>query len=141
MNESQHHSEHETATEEGTESFGIDGTERRRQRPKDQEEQKRFYSGKKKTHTVKNNVIVTLEKRKVEYLGDTWEGKKYDKKICDAEGHEFPEGSTLYKDTGYQGYEPAGVNTRQPEKKPWGGELTVEEKEQNSLISRVRIIV
>ena len=42
MNESQHHSEHETATEEGTESFGIDGTERRRQRPKDQEEQKRF---------------------------------------------------------------------------------------------------
>jgi hypothetical protein len=145
MDESQQHSEHETepepATEAGTESFGIDGTERRRQRPKDQEEQKRFYSGKKKTHTVKNNVIVTMEKRRVEYLGSTWEGKKHDKKICDEEGHELPEGSTLYKDTGYQGYEPAGVNTRQPKKKPRGGELTVEEKEQNSLISRVRIIV
>jgi hypothetical protein len=138
MDESQ---QHETATEEGTDSFGIDGTERRRQRPKDQEEQKRFYSGKKKTHTVKNNVIVTMGKRRVEYLGDTWEGKKHDKKICDEEGHEFPEGSTLYKDTGYQGYEPAGVNTYQPKKKPRGGELTVEEKEQNSLISRVRIIV
>lgn len=61
---------------ESKESFIIDGTERRRQRPTDQEEQKRFYSGKKKTHTVKNNLIVTLGKRKVEYLGSTWEGKK-----------------------------------------------------------------
>jgi hypothetical protein len=145
MDESQQHSQHETGpeplTEAGTDSFGIDGTERRRQRPKDQKEQKRFYSGKQKTHTVKNNVIVTMGKRRVEYLGGTWEGKKHDKKICDEEGHEFPEGSTLYKDTGYQGYEPAAVNTRQPKKKPRGGELTVEEKQQNSLISRVRIIV
>jgi hypothetical protein len=145
MDESQQHSEEETesetATGQGMENFGIDGTERRRQRPKDPEKQKRFYSGKKKTHTVKNNVVVTMGKRKVEYLGSTWAGKKHDKKICDEEGHEFPEGSTLYKDTGYQGYEPAGVNTRQPKKKPRGGELTQEEKEQNSLISRVRIIV
>jgi hypothetical protein len=133
--------QYETATELEIEKFAIDGTERRRQRPKDQEEQKRFYSGKKKAHTVKNNLIVTLGKRRVEYLGDTWEGKKHDKKICDAEGHEFPEGSTLYKDTGYQGYEPAGVHTRQPKKKPRGRELTQEEKEQNSLISSVRIVV
>jgi len=123
-----------------TENFAIDGTERRRQRPKDQEEQKRFYSGKKKTHTVKNNVIVTLGKRRVEYLGSTWEGRKHDKNICDEEGHEFPEGSTLYKDTGFQGYEPAGVNTRQPRKKPRGGELTVVEREENSLISGMRIV-
>jgi hypothetical protein len=89
----------------------------------------------------KNNLIVTLGKRRVEYLGDTWEGRKHDKKICEEEGHEFPEGSTLYKDTGYQGYEPAGVHTRQPKKKPRGRELTQEEKEQNSLISSVRIVV
>ncbi len=143
MNESQQSSQHEieweTITE--TESFGIDGTERRRQRPKDQDKQKLFYSGKKKTHTVKNNVIVSMGKRKVEYLGCTWEGKKHDKKICDAEGHEFPEDSTLYQDTGYQGYQPAGVNIRQPKKKPRGRELTVAEKEQNALISSVRIIV
>jgi hypothetical protein len=138
MDESQ---QYESPTEVEKESFAIDGTERRRQRPKDQEEQKRFYSGKKKTHTVKNNLIVTLTNRRVEYLGHTWEGKKHDKKICDEEGHEFPEGSTLYKDTGFQGYEPAGVHTRQPKKKPRGGELTQEEKEQNSLISSMRIVV
>ena len=150
INES--HSEHEADFEkeldsetspkmESKESFAIDGTERRRQRPKDEEEQKRFYSGKKKCHTVKNNVIVTIGKRKVEYLGNTWEGKKHDKTICDTEKHEFPEGSTLYKDTGYQGYEPSGVNTFQPKKKPRGGELTLEEKELNSLISKLRITV
>jgi hypothetical protein len=138
MDESQQHG---SSTEVEKESFAIDGTERRRQRPSDQEEQKRFYSGKKKTHTVKNNVIVTLGKRRVEYLSGTWEGKKHDKKICDAESHEFPEGSILYKDTGFQGYEPAGVHTHQPKKKPRGGELTVAEKEQNSLISSMRIVV
>jgi hypothetical protein len=46
MDESQQHSQHETGpeplTEAGTDSFGIDGTERGRQRPKDAEEQKRF---------------------------------------------------------------------------------------------------
>jgi len=146
MDKSQQYGIHDEAatqqeTKPGTEKFAIDGTERRRQRPKDKEKQKQFYSGKKKTHTVKNNLIVTLGKRRVEYLGYTWEGKKHDKKICDAEGHEFPEGSILYKDTGYQGYEPAGVQTRQPKKKPRGRELTAQEKEQNALISSVRIVV
>ena len=146
MDESQQYGIHDEAatqleTEPETEKFAIDGTERRRQRPKDKEKQKQFYSGKKKTHTVKNNLIVTLGKRRVEYLGHTWEGKKHDKKICDVEGHEFPEGSILYKDTGYQGYEPAGVQTRQPKKKPRGRELTAAEKEQNALISSVRIVV
>jgi hypothetical protein len=140
IDESQECSGNETESETSTEKFAIDGTERRRQRPKDQEEQKRFYSG-KTNYTVKNNVIVTLGNRRMEYLGRTWEGKKHDKNICDEEGHEFPEGSTLYKDTGFQGYEPAGVHTRQPKKKPRGGELTFEEKEQNSLISKMRIIV
>jgi hypothetical protein len=138
---SENETENEAKLETSTEKYAIDGTERRRQRPKDKEEQKLFYSGKKKTHTVKNNVIVTLGNRRVEYLGHTWEGKKHDKTICDTEGHEFPEGVILYKDTGFQGYEPSGVHTRQPKKKPRGGELSFEEKEQNTLISRIRIIV
>jgi hypothetical protein len=131
----------ETSTEKEVCQYVIDGTERRRQRPTDNEEQNLFYSGKKKTHTVKNNVIVTVGNRRVEYLGHTWEGKKHDKTICDTEGHEFPEGIILYKDTGFQGYEPSGVHTFQPKKKPRGGELSIEEKEQNALISKIRIIV
>lgn len=127
--------------ESGETKFGIDGTERKIQRPKDNEEQKQYYSGKNKTHTVKNNIVVTLSRRQVKYLSGTYEGKKHDKKICDEEQPTFPEGSTLYKDTGFQGYEPAGINTQQPKKKPRGRELSEEDKQRNSLISKVRIIV
>jgi len=127
--------------ENGEIELGIDGTERKIQRPKDNEEQKQYYSGKKKAHTVKNNVVATLGSRQVKYLSDTYEGKKHDKKICDEEQPTFPEGSILYKDTGFQGYEPAGVKTKQPKKKPRGQELSEEDKQRNSLISKVRIIV
>ena len=34
--------------------FAIDGTERRRQRPQDKAAPKKYYSGKKKMHTIKN---------------------------------------------------------------------------------------
>lgn len=66
------------------------------------------------------------------YLSRTYEGKRHDKKIADEENYDFPPGSKLLKDTGFQGYRPAGVTTIQPKKKPRGGELTPTEK----LISR-----
>ena len=121
--------------------FAIDGAERRRQRPKDNERQKECDSGKKKTHTIKNNVVVTIKGRKVKYLSGTYGGRKHDKKICDEEGHAFPEGSVLYQDTGYQGYAPEGVDVKQPKRKPRGKELSDEDKERNGLISSVRIVV
>jgi Helix-turn-helix of DDE superfamily endonuclease/DDE superfamily endonuclease len=37
--------------------FMMDGTERPINRPKDKEDRKTYYSGKKKAHTVKNNII------------------------------------------------------------------------------------
>lgn len=126
---------------DGSDEIAVDGTERRVQRPKNPEKQKKCYSGKKKTHTVKNNVIVTTEGRKVKYLGKTCEGKKHDKKICDEERPTFPEGIVLYKDTGFQGYEPERAVCRQPKKKPRGGELTRFEKNQNVIVSSVRIVV
>lgn len=125
----------------GETEFAVDGTERRRQRPKDNEKQKEYYSGKKKAHTVKNNVVVTRQGRKIKYLSGTYAGKKHDKKICDEEQATFPEGSTLYQDLGFQGHTPAGVIIQQPKKKPRGKELSAEEKAQNRLISRLRIVV
>jgi hypothetical protein len=121
--------------------FVIDGTERRRQRPKDDAQQKTYYSGKKKAHTHKNNVIVHPDSRRVCYLSRTVEGKKHDKKICDEEGYTFPPHSVLLQDTGFQGFAPATVIVLQPKKKPKNQELTVEEKWVNRLISSARIIV
>lgn len=119
----------------------IDGSERPIERPSDSETQKYYYSGKKKCHTVKNNIIVGEKDRKVIYLGETHEGKAHDKKIADKENVQFPKGTNLDKDTGFQGYEPEGVKTHQPKKKPKGGELTEAEKEENRILSRLRIVV
>ena len=81
----------------------IDGTERRRQRPKNPEKQALHYSGKKKTHTDKNVVIVTLPRKRIDFLSQTYVGKTHDKKIADTEGIAYPPGAILYKDTGFQG--------------------------------------
>ncbi len=119
--------------------FIIDGTERLIQRPKDPQKQRDHYSGKKKKHTIKNNVITHKPTKKIKGLSATVPGSKHDKKLADEEEHRFPPGSQLWKDTGYQGYEPEGIVTHQPKKKPKGGELTALEKEQNRTISQERI--
>jgi DDE superfamily endonuclease/Helix-turn-helix of DDE superfamily endonuclease len=120
--------------------FMIDGTERPLQRPQDKEARKSYYSGKKKRHTVKNNVI-TQRGGKVLYVSDTFEGRKHDKSIADEEQYEFPEGSKLWQDSGFQGYQPEGVTVQQPQKKPRGKKLTKKQKSGNKKISKVRVEV
>jgi len=117
-----------------------DGTERPIQRPKDPVDQANFYSGKRKRHTVKNNVLVDAQ-AKIVLLTATWEGKKHDKKIADEANFSLPNGSWLYQDTGFQGFALEQVTMLQPLKKPRGRELSPEEKEGNRLISRIRIRV
>jgi hypothetical protein len=122
--------------------FVIDGTKRRINRPQDPEKRDQHYSGKKKATTVKNNVITERRRGgKVKYLSQTVEGKRHDKKLADEEEYRFPEGSKLWKDTGFQGYEPEKVITFQPKKKPKGKALTDEEKQRNRELSRERVMV
>lgn len=119
-------------------TFIIDGTERPIQGPQDQERQQQHYSGKKKRHTVKNLVISDKQTKKLKVLSRTCEGKKHDKTLADEENYRFPRNSKLYKDTGFQGYDPTAIRTYQPKKKPRGGALTPEEKAQNQAISKER---
>lgn len=120
--------------------FFHDGTERPIQRPKNQEIQATFYSGKKKRHCVKNNMVVNRQ-AKIMLLTPTCEGKKHDKKIADETDLVLPDGSSLCQDTGFQGFALTNVTMIQPKKKPRGKELTPEEKESNRQISRLRIRV
>jgi hypothetical protein len=120
--------------------FFQDGTERTIQRPKDPEIQAIFYSGKKKRHCIKNNVLVNRQ-AKITLLTPTREGKKHDKKIADETGLVLPDGSSLAQDTGFQGYALANVTMIQPMKKPRGKELTPEQKGSNRRISSLRIRV
>lgn len=101
---------------EGAPDLLIDGTERRRQRPKNAEKQKEHYSGKKKAQTDKNILLANAHSGKVVYLSPTEMGKTHDKKIADENGIQYPAGATLGKDTGFQGYQPKGLLTFQPKK-------------------------
>ena len=116
-----------------------DGTEREVPRPVDDDLQKDRYSGKKKKHTVKNAVIIAACCI-ILYVSPTFSGKVHDKRIAD-NCYTIAEGFTLFQDTGYQGYTPAGVKIIQPQKKPRGKELTKEQKTANQKISAVRVRV
>ena len=119
--------------------FIIDATERPIRRPKDAEKQRKFYSGKKKRHTVKNVIISDKKTKRIHAVSPTSEGKRHDKSIADEQNYVFPEGSQLHQDTGFQGYKPQNVEILQPKKKPRGGTLTEAEKQRNREISRERI--
>jgi hypothetical protein len=98
----------------------IDGTERRRQRPKNAEKQARYYSGKKKAHTDKNVVLASAADDRVLFLSGTYPGATNDKRIADEERLRYPTGTTRYKDAGFQGYEPPVQQTCQAKKKAAG---------------------
>jgi hypothetical protein len=95
----------------------IDGTDRRRQRPKKPLEQAVHYSGKKKAHCDRNVVVTGPRRGRVEYLSGTYPCRAHDKAIAEHEEIKYPPGTPLSKDAGFQGYEPEGAQTFGPKKK------------------------
>ena len=82
-----------------------------------------------------------IQTRTGNYLSHTYEGNRHEKRIADEEPPPYPKDIGGYKDTGLQGYEPDGVKTFQPGKKPKGKALAPEQQEQNSRISSIRIVI
>lgn len=115
-----------------------DASERPVPRPADPVAQKENYSGKKKTHTVKNGIIATIVGAII-FVSQTFCGKTHDKLIADTT-YFFPSTSYVLQDTGYQGYS-GEWKTFQPQKKPRGKELTDYQKEWNRNISSLRVTV
>lgn len=123
----------------------IDGTERRVQRPKSSKNNKRRYSGKKKTHTRKN-IIMTNEHKRIMMLSPTKNGKRHDKRLLDKTGwlSGIPPNKTIWADTGFQGIEASlnkGVIVMKPKKRSKRNPLTMQDKNENKTISGIRIIV
>lgn len=123
----------------------IDGTERRTQRPKNSKKQKKLYSGKKKTHTRKNTIICN-KRRRILLVSPTKNGKLHDKPQLEKEGtlDNIPSWVAIWIDKGYQGIKNLIKNGNEifmPKKKPKGGELTEDEKEDNQIISSIRMVV
>jgi hypothetical protein len=134
----------ELAPEEIRELF-FDATERPTRRPK--RGQRAYYSGKKKRHTLKNQVVVVRRKKKpgpgpkprrlrIAAVSGTFAGKVHDKKVYDTTRVVSPPGVKRTGDTGYVG---TGLET--PTKRPPKGRLTARQKAGNRRVSQRRIAV
>lgn len=115
----------------------IDATENQIERPK--RDQKKYYSGKKKRHTLKTEIRVTKVGRII-HVSKTVPGTVHDFSLLE-EGEEIPQGVHAIGDSGYEGLKNIHEDSEIPNKKPKGGELTEAEKDSNRVLSRIRVIV
>lgn len=111
----------------------YDATEQPINRPKS--DQKAYYSGKKKKHTIKHQIIVN-RKGKIKAVSKSFPGKTHDKKIYDESPVTINNTVDDKRDSGYQ-----GTDLNLPHKKPKGKELTQKQKSENRLHSKKRVVV
>jgi len=121
------------------ESFIIDATEQRIERPGDNDKQKSHYSGKKKAHTVKTEIRVSQE-GEILHVSKSVEGSMHDLKLHESEPALDPN-TRAFVDSGYQGLQKTHTNIDMPYKKLKGKKLDSEEKEYNTALSRLRVKV
>jgi hypothetical protein len=123
----------------------FDATERPTRRPA--EGQREFYSGKKKRHTIKNQVVTTRrtkppgpgrkpQKLRIAAVCESSPGSVHDKRLYDRARVVGPPDARRTGDTAY-----IGTPLETPARKPKGGELTAAQKEANRVVSRRRIVV
>jgi DDE superfamily endonuclease/Helix-turn-helix of DDE superfamily endonuclease len=115
----------------------VDSWEQPRERPKDNQTQKEYYSGKKKQHTFKGQVVTLPAGKDLVDVEVGRQGKASDINIFREQQKKFNIEQRFMGDKGYQG----GVNIKTPQKKPKGRELTDLQKEANKAISSERIYV
>ncbi|HHF7390741.1 TPA: IS5 family transposase, partial [Legionella anisa] len=115
----------------------IDATETPIERPK--KKQKHFYSGKKKRHTLKTQLIVDKNQKKIICTSFS-NGKRHDFRLFKESGvHIHPETKSL-TDTGYQGIQKLHQNAALPKKKTKKNPLTKEDKKKNRELSSERVL-
>jgi len=119
----------------------VDATEQPVNRPK--RKQRRTYSGKKKRHTVKHQVVVTRKRKgpgekqrvRIKAVSKAAKGRTHDKKVYDRSRLRLPGGVPKSGDSGYQ-----GTDLRVPKRKPRKGQLSADEKRSNRALAKERIV-
>lgn len=115
----------------------VDVTEQPIQRPKKAGKRKQTYSGKKKRHTRKTEIVIQ-EDGKITSVSKSHGGRKHDFKIRKEETP-FPIKSEKYADSGYQGLQKIASLVTVPFKRKKGQTLTLEQKQHNRRLASLRI--
>ena len=115
----------------------VDSAEQPRERPGEYKEQKKYYSGKKKNHTFKNQITVLPDGKDIVDVVAGQPGPKSDINLFREGRQGFNPNQKFKGDKGYEG-EPS-INT--PTKKPKKGELTPSQKSKNKELASERIFV
>jgi hypothetical protein len=121
----------------------VDSFEQRVQRPKVAAERDGWYSGKKRMHTVKSQVVVESESGWITDIAASVKGRVSDIKLVEQSGvlDRLPALTGMMGDAAYQGMTKLHPLGRSPYKKPIRGELTAEQTAYNQAFSQRRIIV
>jgi hypothetical protein len=119
----------------------VDATEQPTQRPQDPEAQKEHYSGKKRRHTLKTQIVVGPDGEIMDQRA-TVPGSKHDKKLYDERGvsDRLNDDEAMMGDSDFQGIQ-KDHRAIWPDIKPKGGALTDAQKARNRRISHYRIVV
>ena len=115
----------------------VDTWEQPMPRPQDNQEQKAYYSGKKKEHTRKNQVISLPKGTDIVDVVIGEKGPRSDSKLFEQTQAELSETLEFIGDKAYTGR----TNTTTPFKKPKAGQLTQAQKDFNKKISQKRVYV
>ena len=114
----------------------IDATETHIERP--QKKQRQYYSGKKKRHTIKAQVVVNKPNREIICTSFS-NGKRHDFRVFKESKVRILPDIKIVTDTGYQGIAKIHPNSELPKKQTKKNPLTAAEKEHNRKISSERV--
>ena len=101
--------------------------------------QRRFYSGKKKRHTLKTQLVIDKASQKVIYTSFI-HGKRHDFHLFKQSGVRFQASTHLLTDSDYQGLQKIHANSQLPKKKPRKRPLTKQERRANKTIASQRVL-
>ena len=125
------------ASREEAEALIIDSTEQPTQGPG--RKQRCWYSGKKKRHTIKTEIVIT-ENGRIVSIAKPVPGRVHDLEIR-RRGPPLPSSSHIYADSGYQGLQDDHSGIDIPYKKTKTEPLTKDERTYNLALSRLRVRV
>ncbi len=116
-----------------SQNFRLPGKRKLQENPN-----KRYYSGKKKSHTLKVQLIISLENREI-VCTETERGQRHDFQIFKNSQTHIHQDIQVYADKGYQGIHRYHSQSIIPHKKPRKSQLTQQQKRENREQARERV--